>query len=109
MGKKMPRKTQESEKLLFGLAWYKPEQWARLREIAADAGDLEETFEEWRAIAEKAMRDFEARFVFPEKVLVDVEELLVWCRERKLPVNGTARSQYVAWLLKKRDKAGGKE
>ena len=108
MKKKMREKARKSDEAYFGVAWYHPEQWGRLREISADAAELEATFEEWRVIAEKAMDNFAELFVFPARVLVDVEELLVWCRGRKLAVNGEARSQYVAWLLREREKAAGK-
>jgi hypothetical protein len=32
-----------------GLAWYQREQWARLRELAADTAALEEYYDEWVA------------------------------------------------------------
>ena len=108
MAEKKTKNAQESEGLALGLAWYKPEQWGRLLEIAADAEELEKTYAEWLAIANKALRDLEAQFVFPEKVEVDVEELLAWCRERKRPVDGAARSEYVAWLLREREQREGK-
>ena len=87
----------------LAIAWYKPEQWRRHHEVAADPDRLEKTFGEWQIIAEKAMKDFAARGVFPVKVVVDVEELLAWCNEKGLPVNGESRSQYAAWLLREID------
>jgi len=39
------------------------------------------------------------------KVTVDTEELLLWCNERGLKVNGESRSQYASWLLQEKDKA----
>ena len=33
--------------LVTGICWYSAEQWARLREVASDRGELEETHEEW--------------------------------------------------------------
>ena len=93
----------KSKKMNLAVAWYKPEQWRKLREISADSGRLEETYGEWQIHAEKAMKDFAARGVFPEKVVVDVEALLTWCNERGLPVNGESRSQYAAWLLQEKD------
>jgi hypothetical protein len=37
------------------------------------------------------------------KVTVDTEELLYWCDERGLKVNGDSRSQYASWLLREED------
>jgi hypothetical protein len=59
MKQKKAKKAQEPERLAWGLSWYKPEQWARLRKISADADELEETFLEWLTVAEKARRNFE--------------------------------------------------
>jgi hypothetical protein len=94
----------KSEKLNLCVAWYKPEQWPRLLEISADSDKLEETYGEWLIIAEKALKDFAALGVFPEKMVVDVEDLLVWCRAEGVPVNGPSRSQYAALMLEERVK-----
>jgi len=107
-GQQIREKARKAEDTNFGIAWYKPEQWLRLREIAADVEILEATHEEWRVLAEKAMDDFASLLVFPEKVEVDVEELLAWCQKQKRPVTGEARSGYVAWLMQEREKKTGK-
>jgi hypothetical protein len=83
----------------LSIAWYKPEQWQRLLGVSADLDQLEKTFGEWQIMAEKAFQNFAAQGVFPEKVVVDVENILAWCNERELPVNGESRSQYASRLL----------
>lgn len=90
----------QSKVMRLSIAWYKPEQWQRLLEVSVDSDRLEKTFGEWQIFAEKAMEDFAARGSFPIKVVVDVEELLAWCNENGLPVNGESRSQYTARLLR---------
>jgi hypothetical protein len=92
-----------SGQLKLGIAWFRPAQWSRLLEISEDREDLEETFAEWESLAEEKLRDLRAQDLDAEKVTIDVEELLVWCKSRGLSVNATARSQYVAELLRKRD------
>ena len=89
------------------IAWYKPNQWQRLREIAEDRDELEATHEEWEILAEKALKDFAAKGLPVTKITVDTEELLPWCNERGLKVNGKSRSQYAAWLLQEKDKRNG--
>lgn len=90
----------------LAVAWYEPTQWLRLKEISEDGDRLEETYGEWQLLAEKAMKDLAAAGVIPEKVAVDVKELLIWCNERNLLVNGESRSKYAAWLMKERDSKG---
>lgn len=59
------------------MAWYRPDQWHRLLEIADDAEDLEETYEDWRASAEMAIEELSRSGLRPiQKVDVDVEQLL---------------------------------
>jgi hypothetical protein len=92
-----------SGQLKFGIAWFRPEQWSRLLEISEDREDLEETFAEWEVLAEEKLRDLRAQGVNAQKITIDLEKLLAWCKSRGLSVNASARSQYVADLLRKRD------
>ncbi|GAB4346346.1 MAG: hypothetical protein Kow0089_23700 [Desulfobulbaceae bacterium] len=88
---------------VLAVAWYKPEQWERLLEISEDRDKLEESYEEWLEHAEKMRKQIIDQGYLPKKFLVDTEELLQWCRERDLPVNGESRSHYAAWLLRMED------
>ena len=83
-----------------GVAWYRPEQWQRLREISIDKDVLEETHVEWVQNAEKALQELRRQGIEPIKVDVDVEELLRWCESQHVAVNGKARSTYVATQLR---------
>jgi hypothetical protein len=92
-----------SGELKLGIAWFRPEQWSRLLEISEDRADLEETFAEWEGLAEEKLRGLRAQGLAVEKVTIDVEEFLAWCKSRGLSVDASARSQYVAEVLRKRD------
>jgi hypothetical protein len=98
-------KTKRTVTLKAAVAWYKPNQWQRLREISEDRDELEKTFREWEILAENAMKDLNARGLPLTKITVDTEELLLWCNERGLKVTGESRSQYASWLLQEMDKA----
>jgi hypothetical protein len=86
-------------KVVAGVAWFRPEQWHLLRSLAADADELEETFSEWEAIAEKAIRDLAGEGVRARKVDVDVHALQQWCLAQKRPLDGSARAAYAASRL----------
>jgi hypothetical protein len=100
----MASKMKPSGQLKLGIAWFRLEQWSRLLEISEDREDLEETFAEWESLAEEKLRDLRAQGLDAEKVTIDLEELLAWCKSRGLSVDARARSQYVAELLRKRDR-----
>jgi hypothetical protein len=100
MKKKKISKTQDVK---LGVGWYKPEQWKRLLDVSEDRDNLEDTFEEWKINAERGIRRLKSQGIMPEKVVIDVEEWLAWCKERGEPMNGESRSMYVAWLLRESD------
>ena len=91
----MKKKSNES-KIITGVAWYRPEQWERLREVAEDVDNLEETYDAWLKTAEQMIRDGIPSDVQVERVDIDVEEVLAWCNVHSLPMNASSRSRFVS-------------
>ena len=89
-------------KMVTGVAWYRPEQWERLREISEDVENLDDTYEEWRQKAEQALREGVDAGVTMEKVDIDVEEVLAWCNVLGLPMNSRSRARYVSDRLRQK-------
>ena len=85
--------------IVGGVAWYYPEQWPRLLEVASDRDALEDCYEDWLRLAEKAMFDIKRSGITPKKVYVDVETLVEWCSSQKREVDGSARAEFVHMLL----------
>ena len=83
-------------KIVPGVAWYRREQWPRLRDVSADADALEETYDEWEAMALDALQQLRARGIEPARIDIDVEELLRWCQAGGRPVDAKARSAFAA-------------
>ena len=94
------RYSKEYLKTASGVAWYDRAQWQRLREVAADPERLENSYDEWVAMAEKIIRDLEATGMLIERVPVDTEDLIVWCNERARPIDGEARAEYAGQKLR---------
>lgn len=88
--------------VVTGCAWYRAEQWERLREISVDRDGLGESYEEWVANAEESLRQMRQVGIWAEKMEVDVEELLAWCRAQGREVDGAARAAYAAEMLRQR-------
>jgi hypothetical protein len=88
--------------LKVGFAWFDREQWQRLTEVVEDRAELDDTYEQWHKSAREAFADLEREGVRIEKVHVKVDALVAWCRAQGLPVNGEARSQYVAMVVRQR-------
>jgi hypothetical protein len=99
--RKRPRQA-TYEGTIIGMAWFDRTQWNRLTEIVDDRSELDDTFEQWRRSARKAMRNIEREGHRVEKAWMDVDALVAWCEKEGLPVNGGSRAQYVSALLKER-------
>jgi hypothetical protein len=83
-------------KAVIRIAWYRPRDWQRLREIAADANIIEESHAEWRYEATRVLRQLERQGVRVRKVIIDLDELTAFCRKRRVPIDAAARSSFVA-------------
>jgi len=84
-----------------GIAWYAPEQWKRLLDLAEDRETLEETHAQWRVDAEELLSHMQAQGALVRRVPVDVEAMQAWCREQGLPFTSAGRANYVSFLLQK--------
>jgi hypothetical protein len=92
------------DEMVIAIVWYRPEQWERVRDVAADAEELEMSYVEWLQAAEEKFKELQSSGLRVEKVDVDSEKLILWCNERGLENNGKARSRYAAERLSELDK-----
>lgn len=83
-----------------GIAWYRQDQWARLRAVAADADRLEEAYEDWLAGAQKTIVQMSAAGVRIRPVDIDLDELVRWCRREGRPLDSAARAAFTAERLR---------
>jgi hypothetical protein len=97
----MPKHTPDRT-VVVGLAWFDRKQWRRLTETVADRNELEDTYEQWQQSALDAARMIEHQGQKVEKVHIEVESLVSWCKEKGLPVNGQSRAEYVTQLMQRR-------
>jgi hypothetical protein len=97
MGKK---KSINLDNTVAGCVWYRREQWKLLQQKAADPEELESSYDQWIAQAEKSISDIENLGLTPKKIDIDVVELIRWCASNKRPLDGAARSKYAAEKLR---------
>ena len=86
--------------VVTGIAWYRRDQWTRLRELASDADKLEESYEDWLAGAQKTLVQMGVAGVHAQRVDVDLDELLRWCRAEGRAFDSAARAAFVAARLR---------
>ena len=97
----MPKHTPDRA-LIVGLAWFDRKQWKLLTEAVEDRKELDDTYEQWQQGAVDAVRSIESQGQKVERVHVEVESLVSWCKEKGLPVNGKSRAEYVTQLMQRR-------
>src|SRR5688500_10569741 len=95
----MKDSTESEDKPVVAIVWYRPEQWQRVRDIAADSDEFEDSYVEWLQLAEEKAKELRGRGLRVEKVDLDSEKLILWCNERGCENNAKARSRYAAERL----------
>ena len=84
--------------IVLAVAWYREDQWSRLRELASDADKLAETHADWLETAERRWRQLVGEGVRLRRAEVDIEFLWAWCCANGRSLDGSARAEYVAHL-----------
>ena len=85
--------------------WVTAETFPRLREITANPDDLPETYDEWLARVEPRFARHAANGVPVQRVFIDPDELLEYCKANGRPVDAYARAGFAAYVLMRRDRA----
>lgn len=99
------KKTFKETQIVTGVAWYRPEQWERLREVSEDVENLDETYDAWLLTAERMIRDGIPADIVVEKIDIDVEEVLAWCNVLGLPMNTASRARFVSERVRQKHEA----
>ena len=90
----------------IAICWFSRNEWELVKASAVDKEAQDDTYEEWKANANWAIRNFRAKGQRVAKVAVKSKELLAWCAENDLENNAQARSQFAAdKLIARREKA----
>ncbi len=97
-------KKSKTEKPVLGVGWYKKEQWPLLREKSKDAEELEETYDDWVANSNDTINNLSKSNYYIEKIEIDVEELIEWCKKENCVLNGESRSKYITLKTKEKFK-----
>jgi len=89
------------------LPWFTSDSWPRMRSAAADGDRLHDTFEEFERTSNIKVNELTAQSHPVEKVEIDVEALIAWCKAEGRPLNGMARQTFAIMTLVERDKGAG--
>ncbi|MEK6703790.1 MAG: hypothetical protein AABZ53_16140, partial [Planctomycetota bacterium] len=80
-----------------GMAWYSDEgHYQQIKGMAADAEVLSETFQQWLKGAEAAEGELKKKGLLVIRIPLMLPRFAEWCREKKLKMNGEARTRFAA-------------
>jgi hypothetical protein len=83
-------------RLAVGVAWYRAEDWERLRQLCPDRDKMHDRYEDWRAEAMRAEQAMKHDGYTVLRVVIDPDELTGWCAIRGLTPIQDVRAQYVS-------------
>jgi hypothetical protein len=88
----------------IAFCWYEPDNWLKVKKSAADADKQDDTYGEWKANANRAIREIRAEGLNVTKIAIKAEEFLAWCHENEIPNDGDARSRFAVMKLQERSR-----
>ena len=100
--KKRKKKNHPVKKTVLGVGWYDQKQWDLLLEHSVDRNDLESTYAEWLVGVAETMDNLTGSGIHCERIPVDVEEMIAWCRENGYPFDGESRSVFISLKTKEK-------
>lgn len=95
---------------IAGMAWFKPENFVKLRAMFEDGNKLHRTYPEWLKAALTGQKQLESRGIRVIRVDIDPDDFPKWCKSKGLNLNANARTQYasfVAYQIATGGQAGG--
>ena len=77
------------------LAYYEKKDWGYLLSIIDDREIMPEEWDDWFKQYTKLKAQLIAKGFFVREITINVSELIEYCNERKIKINGEARARFV--------------
>ena len=86
-----------------GMAWYRAEDYPRLRALVQDADRLPLSYDGWVVSAEQLEREVTRSGVAVVRVELRPDAFVAWCAQRDLAPDGAARARFANEALAQDD------
>jgi hypothetical protein len=84
----------------IGIPWFRRELYDNARITMADSASLPEIYDVWLERAEKREQQIRSSGATPNRVYVDDDQFVVFCRERNAVLDSKSRMNFAAqWAL----------
>ena len=81
--------------MILKFAYYQKKDWRRFRKIVNDKHKLHDSWEDWHTDFKKAKKQLASLGFEVEKVVVNLDDLIAYCKEKGKRIDGKARSAFV--------------
>lgn len=81
---------------IAGIAWYRADDYPRIRQIMVDGRNLPATFEKWSEAAHKLEQAYQSAGQRVVRAFIRPDEFVGWCRTHGLDVDANARQRWGA-------------
>lgn len=92
--------SRNKSQVIVGIGYYKREEWERFLASAEDRDELEDTYDEWLVNFDKAARNAKTTGVTLKKVIINLDDLMDYCINKKRKNNSETRSHFIADLTR---------
>lgn len=97
------QQTDTTDTMVVAFCWYQPDEWEKLKQGAADAEKLDDTYKEWKKNANDMIRFVRAAGRNVQKINIKMEALDDWCKAEGRENNSAARSHYATAMATQRN------
>lgn len=91
----------------IGVAWYREEDYEKLKSIFTDSHLLPGRYDQWLDQAENLVKHEVAQGRIVEKVYIDPATFPDWCKSRQMNINSEARIQFANEFVARKYRPGG--
>jgi len=77
------------------LAYYREKDWKRFIALADDRENLHDSWKDWHKSSLKVKKELISQGFEVVEIVIDLDELMTFCKIRGIKNNGKARSQFV--------------
>lgn len=85
----------------IGIGEYRKEDYQEIFILSEDKDNMEETWEDWKANKNRTNKKFQNMGLKTIDIIVSPKELVNYCRENGLIINGKSKAQFISYKAMK--------
>jgi len=83
----------------IGIGEYRKEDYQEILSLSKDRDNLDATWEDWKKNKKNAVKRFRKMGVKTIDIIVIPKELVQYCRENGLEINGDSRAAFISYKV----------